>query len=51
MCWAYRKSDEDKSAYRLSRETLEYIRGYEPNRSESVVRKFRRQFSRLPHQS
>jgi GT2 family glycosyltransferase len=50
MCWAYRKSSEDKSHYALSRETLEYIRRYEPNRSESVVRKFRRQFSRLPHQ-
>ncbi len=50
MCLAYRKSWEDKRAYQLSAETLEYIRTYEPNRSESVVRKFRRQFSSLPHQ-
>lgn len=51
MCLAYRSSDEDKSAYRLSAETRAYIRTYEPNRSESVVRKFRRQFMSLPHQS
>jgi GT2 family glycosyltransferase len=51
MCLAYRRSGEDKRAYQLSAETLEYIRTYEPNRSESVVRKFRRQFSSLPHQS
>jgi GT2 family glycosyltransferase len=50
MCWIYRKSREDKQPYALSRATQEYIRGYEPNRSESMVRKFRRQFSRLPHQ-
>ncbi|MDB5887673.1 MAG: hypothetical protein JWM03_545 [Rhodocyclales bacterium] len=50
MCRAYDKSDEDKRPYDLSTETQEYIRACEPNRSESVVRKFRRQFSDLPHQ-
>jgi len=49
MCVAFRKSQEDKRAYQLSAETLEYIRICEPNRSESVVRKFRRQFASLPH--
>lgn len=49
MCLAYRKSNEDKRAYQLSAKTLEYIRIHEPNRSESVVRKFRRQFTSLPH--
>ena len=49
MCVAYRKSNEDKRAYQLSTETLEYIRIHEPNRSDSVMRKIRRLFASLPH--
>lgn len=49
MCLAYRHSSEDKRAYQLSVDTREYIRVHEPNRSESVIRKVRRQFIALPH--
>lgn len=50
MCTAFRKSNEDKRAYRLSDETWAYIRQCEPNRSEGFLRKLMRQFVPLPHQ-
>ncbi len=50
MCRQFSASSEDKSHYRLTPETIAYIRHCEPTRGESVYHKLRRQFSRLPHQ-
>jgi GT2 family glycosyltransferase len=48
MCAAYTRSTEDKSLYRLSSETRQYIRACEPWRGEPTAAKIRRQFKRLP---
>jgi GT2 family glycosyltransferase len=51
MCWAFARSDEDKSAYRLTPDTWRYIRECEPARRESWLAKARRQLVALPVQS
>jgi len=45
---AYWRSNEDKSACRLTAPTWQYIRDCEPARNEGVVGKIRRQFQKLP---
>jgi GT2 family glycosyltransferase len=51
MCAAYARSTEDKSLYRLSRETQQYIGACEPWRSETAMSKILRQFRRLPERT
>ena len=51
LCWAFARSAEDKSAYRLTAETWRYIRECEPARQQSWVVKLRRQLVALPVQS
>lgn len=51
MCWAFARSDEDKTAYQLSSETWSYIRECEPARQQSWLTKLRRQLVPLPVQS
>lgn len=51
MCRDFNSSSEDKSVYRLSESTWEYILQCEPSRSQSVLAKIRRQFVALPNHS
>jgi GT2 family glycosyltransferase len=51
MCWAFARSSEDKSAYRLTTATWRYIRECEPARQQSWFAKLRRQLVPLPVQS
>lgn len=51
MCWAFARSSEDKSAYRLTPETWRYIRECEPTRQQPWLVKLRRQLVPLPVQS
>lgn len=51
MCWAFARSSEDKSAYRLTPDTWRYIRECEPAREQSWLAKLRRQLVPLPVQS
>jgi len=48
MCATYARSTENKSLYRLSAETRQYIAACEPWRGDGLVTKMRRQFKRLP---
>lgn len=48
MCFAFARSTADKSAYRLTPETWQYIRKCEPARNERWYVKLRRQLVRLP---
>lgn len=50
MCREFARSPEDKSLYRLSDATWEYIRACEPARQDGVARKMLRQLTSLPHQ-
>lgn len=51
LCAQFRRSDEDRSLYRLGDDTWRYILDCEPSRREGVLSKLKRQFQRLPHQS
>jgi GT2 family glycosyltransferase len=48
LCVAYVRSPEDKRLYRLSPRTRDYIAACEPWRRQPVIRKFYRQFKKLP---
>lgn len=51
LCRRFDASQEDKTPYRLSKETWQYILDHEPSRREDALTKAARQFRKLPHQA